>query len=41
MEPLLFNLIIKYLYNGVSKFADDTKLEGVEGTPGGCAAVQR
>lgn len=41
MEPLLFNLIIKYLYNGVSKFADDTKPEGVEGTPGGSAAVQR
>ncbi|GAB0205579.1 mitochondrial enolase superfamily member 1 [Grus japonensis] len=41
MEPVLFNLIINDLNNGPSKFAGDMKLEGVEGAPDDCAAIQR
>ena len=40
-----FSILISDLDEGIgstfSKFAVDTKLGGVAGTPGGCAAIQR
>lgn len=38
---VLFNIIINNLDNRLSKFADDRKLEGVEGMLDCCAAIQR
>jgi len=42
---ILFDVFINVLDNGaectLSKFVDDTELEGVADTPEGCGAIQR
>jgi len=42
---VLFGVFINNLEEGIvstlSKYADDTKLGGVAGTPEGCAAIQQ
>jgi len=44
-DPDLFSIFSKHLFeeseSNLSKFADDTKLEGVTDQPEGCAAIQR
>ncbi|GAB0183288.1 mitochondrial enolase superfamily member 1 [Grus japonensis] len=45
MGAILFSILINDLDNGteyiLSKLTDDTNLEGVADTPGGCAAIQK
>ncbi|KAJ7409836.1 rna-directed dna polymerase from mobile element jockey-like [Willisornis vidua] len=40
-KPLLINDLDEGIECSLRQFADDTKLEGVAGTPEGCAAIQQ